>query len=125
MVAAAVFLVVGMGGVSLAQSSLPGSWLYPVKRASENAAVAVDPSYRATLMMRRASEVQQLVGKGASQQRVLATLTSYQAEAAAYKTKNYAAYSYCKANLQQAEASANPAEKQMIASTLRSLSDTD
>jgi len=122
---AVVFLVLGMGTVSYAQSSLPGTLLYPVKRISENAAVAMDPSYRATLMMRRAEEVNQLVAAHANTHTVQATLADYKVEASAYKTKDYAALSYCKSALQQASAKATPHEQQMIASTLNSLRDID
>jgi citrate lyase gamma subunit len=119
------FLLIGTSTVTFAQSSLPGDWLYPVKRLSENAAVAVDSNYRATLMMRRAEEVNQLVGKHASTQTILATLADYKVQAVTYKTKDYAAFSYCKSALQQAAAKATPHEQQMIASTLSSLRDID
>lgn len=122
---AVVALLLGMSSVTLAQSSLPGSLLYPVKRLSENAAVTVDPSYRATLMMRRANEVEQLIGKRASTKQVLTMLGAYNVQASAYKSKNYAAFAYCKSNLQLAMADANSTEKQAITITLNSLQDVD
>lgn len=121
--AAVVALVAGMSLTAFAQSSLPGSWLYPVKRISENTAVAVHPQYRATLMMRRADEVRQLVAKGSSGGRVEATLADYQQVAKAYKGTNYPAFEYCKTNLQQAEQGATAAEKQAIAGVLKTLGD--
>ena len=114
-------LVVGAVLIAVAQGSMPGSALYPVKRLSEQAAVAADPSYRATLMMRRSQEVKQLVNRRAGQGRVLATLANYRRAAAAYKTDNYAAFEYCKTNLAQAAAAAPPAERAAIDSTLHSL----
>jgi len=122
---AMVTLLVGMAVVSFSQSSLPGNVLYPVKRVSENTAVAANPSYRATLMMRRADEVRQLVANGASSGRVSATLDLYQTEAAAYKSENYPAFAFCRSNLQQAEKRANPAEKAQIAEVLKNLGDVD
>jgi len=122
---AAIVLLIGTSTMAFAQSSLPGSWLYPVKRLSENTAVAVDPGYRATLMMRRADEVRQLIAADASFDTVNATLAQYKVEAAAYKTANYSAFEYCKTNLQQAERSASPSEKQMIAGVLKGLGDID
>ncbi|HSX05089.1 MAG TPA: hypothetical protein VLF69_01320 [Candidatus Saccharimonadales bacterium] len=107
----------------LAQASLPGSRLYPIKRTSENAALAVVPSYHATLMMRRADEVRRLIAMNASTKTVQSTLRQYQTEAAAYKGSNYPAFEYCKHSLQQAQTSANPTERQLIASVLQHLGD--
>jgi hypothetical protein len=118
-----VFLFIGMAVVTTAQASIPGNVLYPVKQLSENTAAAIVPSYHATLMMRRADEVKQLVAKHASSKQVLATLADYSTQASAYKTKDYAAYTYCKNSLEQAAANANAAEKPQIASTIASISD--
>jgi hypothetical protein len=123
MTAAVVFLLIGMTSVASAQTSLPGNWLYPVKRLSENTAVKFNPNYRATLMMRRADEVKQLIGAQADSKQVIATLAAYDVQAASYKSKNYPAFAYCKSNLEQAAAQANPVEKQHIATTLASLTD--
>ena len=122
---AVLALLVGMSTVAFAQNSLPGNWLYPVKRLSENTAVAVHPDYRATLMMRRADEVRQLVADNASTSRVKATLADYQVQAKAYTATNYPAFDYCKSNLHQAEQTANSSEKQMIASVLKNLGDIE
>jgi len=122
---AVVALLVGMAVVAFAQASLPGSWLYPVKRVSENAVVAADPGYRATLMMRRADEVRQLVADDAKPGAVSATLGTYRAEAVAYKAENYPAFAYCRSNLQQAEKHAGAQEKQQIAAVLKTLGDID
>ena len=114
-------LLIGAALVAYAQTSLPGSWLYPAKRASEKVAVAIDPGYRATLMMRRSQEVAALVRHHSGQPIILATLADYRAEAAAYKSTNYAAFEYCKNNLQQAAAIAPGQERSAIANTLSSL----
>lgn len=122
---AVLALLIGMSLVGVAQGSLPGSALYPVKRLSENTAVLMDPNYRATIMMRRADEVRQLIADGASSGRVTATLASYQTTAAAYKGSNYPALQYCKTSLLRAEKNANPTEHQQIAGVLKTLGDID
>jgi len=119
--AAVAGIILGSVLVAYAQTSLPGSWLYPAKRASEKVAVAVDPAYRATLMMRRSQEVEALVGRHANQQVILATLADYRTAAAAYKADNYAAFEFCKSNLQQAASAAPGPERAAIDNTLSSL----
>ena len=121
----ACFLLLGMGVVMLAQPSLPGNWLYPVKRLSEQTAVLAQPGYRATIMMHRAEEVHSLVAHHASSQKVLATLAAYQSDATAYRSTpgNYSAFEYCKSSLRQAETQANAQEQQAIKTTLASLED--
>jgi hypothetical protein len=116
-------LLIGASLVMFSQNSLPGGWLYPVKRLSEQTAVLAQPDYKATIMMHRAQEVQSLVARHEASQRVLATLTAYQQEANAYKARasNYSAFEYCKANLEQAAARANPQERRAIQATLASL----
>src|SRR5579862_5641500 len=116
--AAATGLLLGTLVLALSQTSLPGTPGYPVKRASEQIAVLVDPNYRATVMMRRSQELKQLVNQSAGQGKVLATLAAYQQEAVAYRSKNYAAFEYCKTNLTEAAAIASPAERSAIDSAL-------
>lgn len=119
-----VFLFLGIMTV-VSQSVLPGSWLYPLQRTSDAVATTVDHNYRGTVMMRRARQVKLLILSRHSEQQVLATLTAYQTEAAAYKvhTSNYAVFEYCKNNLEQAVLIASPVERQAITNTLRSLQD--
>lgn len=116
-----------LGGlvVAAAQTVYPGNWLYPVKRVSENLAVAIRPDYRGVVMMRRAQEVKELVASHSDPSLVATTLQDYRLEAAAYKTKNYAAFEYCKANLVQAEALASVSEKPLIASAIAGINVDD
>ena len=118
-------LLIGMSLTTFAQTSLPGSWLYPAKRLSEQAAVLIQPAYRAAIMMRRAQEVRSLVADHAGSRTVLATLSAYQTAASAYKfdVTNYSAFEYCKTNLEQAETRATSQEQQAIKTTLASLQD--
>jgi hypothetical protein len=111
--------------VAAAQTSLPGSRLYPVQKLADSAAEAIHPQYRGVVMMKRAQEVKQLVAARAGSGAVLAALNDYQAEAAAYKTSaaNYSAFEYCKTNLQQAAALAPAPERRAITNALSSLND--
>lgn len=122
-VAAALLLcvLVGMATVTFSQASLPGSMLYPVKRLSENSLASVHPGFKGTMMMRRAQEVKTLVASHASDDTILATLSDYQREAAAYKTSNYAVFEYCKDSLTAAVPGATPAVQRAINDTLKSL----
>jgi hypothetical protein len=116
-------IAAGMTLVILSQTVLPGSWLYPVQKLSDNIAVSVHPDYRGTIMMKRAQEVRQLIAGHAAPNVVLAALSDYKNEAYVYKSApaNYAAFEYCKANLQQAAAIAPNSERQAIENTLSSL----
>lgn len=116
-----VGVLLGANVVAYAQTSLPGNWLYPSKRLSEKVAVAFDPGYRATLMMRRSQEVKELVDRHAGKPVVLATLADYKTEAAAYKSADYAAFEFCESNLKQAAAAAPTPERAAINGTLASL----
>jgi hypothetical protein len=123
--AAGIVVVLLVSLVALSQSSLPGNWLYSVKRASESSLALVDPSYKGTIMMRRSQEVKTLIARHAAATQVLATLADYQTAAAAYQTADYSVFSDCKQNLQTAEIQASPEEKQAIAATLYSLRNVD
>ena len=95
--------------VMVAQSAIPTSLLYPVQKLSDAIVVDIDPGYRATVMMRRAQQVDELVAHHASPYVILATLGSYDSEAATYKDTmhdNYAAFDYCKSSLEQAATAA-------------------
>jgi hypothetical protein len=120
-------LVAGIILVTVSQAALPTSWLYPVQKFSDSVAVDIHPSYRATIMMKRAQQVNQLVANDASSKQVLATLADYTAEADSYKDSphaNYAAFEYCKSSLQQAAKAAPPNIREAISSSLSSLETT-
>jgi hypothetical protein len=118
-------LALGMALIILSQTVLPGSRLYPVQKLSDNAAIAIHPQYRGTIMMRRARQVQQLVAARAGSTTVLAALDDYQVEASAYKssTANYAMFEHCKTSLRQAAAAAPQSERQAIDQDLAALND--
>lgn len=112
--------------VASSQSVMPTSWLFPVQKASDNVAMMVHPQYRATVMMKRAQQVNYLVSVHASTPQVLAVLKDYDRQAGAYKNMshaNYAAFEFCKTNLQQAAKAAPPQEHQAILASLQPLND--
>jgi hypothetical protein len=120
-------LVAGMFLVIVSQAALPTSWLYPVQKFSDAVAINLHSQYRATVMMKRAQQVNELVADHASSKRVLATLADYMGEASTYKSTphaNYAAFEYCKSNLQQAAVAAPINVRQAISSSLQSLGTT-
>lgn len=116
-------LALGTAIVIVSQTVLPGSWLYPVQKLSDNVAVAMQPRYRGTIMMKRAQQVNQLVAEHANSRVVLSALTDYRIEAAAYKFKstNYAVFEYCRSNLQQAATMSTGRQRQAIIDSLLSL----
>jgi hypothetical protein len=117
-------LALGVAVIVISQSVLPTSQLYSIQKFSDNVAVSFHPQYRATVMMKRAQQVNELVAGHASSGKVLATLADYTKEASAYKSTpqaNYAAFEYCKTNLQQAASAASPTVRQAISSSLESL----
>lgn len=118
-------MTLGMVLVIASQTVLPGSPLYPVQFASDTVAASFVPSYRGTIMMKRAMQVQQLVYSRAPSDEVSATLADYRKEASGYRsaTSNYAALEYCKTTLQEAAAQAPGTERQAIDAVLVSLSD--
>lgn len=120
-------LVVGAAIVILAQSVSPTSWLYPIQKLSDAVAIDVNPGYRVTVMMRRAQQVNELTENHASSSMILATLNSYDTEAANYKGMphtSYAAFEYCRSNLEQAAAMAPNGVRQAINTSLKNLNAT-
>lgn len=112
--------------VASSQSVMPTSWLFPVQKLSDNVAMSIHPQYRATVMMKRAQQVNYLVSTHASTPQVLAVLKDYDHQAGAYKTMphaNYAAFEFCKSNLQQAAKTAPAHERQAIVASLQPLND--
>lgn len=119
--------VFGMAIVMASQSVAPTSWLYPMQELSDQGAIMIHPEYRATVMMRRARQVNELVASSATSATIKATLASYDKEAASYKLmnhSNYAAFEYCQTNLKQAAAGASGSLRQAILGSLDSLDTT-
>jgi len=122
-----VGVALGMFVVLISQAVLPSSWLFPIQKMSDSVAVSLHAPYRATVMMKRAQQVNQLVAAHASSHQILTTLADYSHQASAYKATadaHYAAFIYCQANLQQAASTASPSIRQAIAASLQSLETT-
>jgi len=117
-------LIAGVLLVGLSQAALPDSALYPVQRASDNTAMLIDPSYRASVMMKRAAQVHELVQIHADQRQIMAVLANYTHVARSYMASphtNYAALEYCETNLKAAAAESTPPVRQAITNSLESL----
>lgn len=117
-------LALGMFLIVMAQAALPTSRLYAVQKFSDSIVVSFQPQYRANIMMKRAQQVNELVGRHADAKQVLTTLADYTKEASIYTSSahtNYTALEYCKANLQEAATAATPKVRQAISSSLRAL----
>lgn len=112
------FLMIVAVLLTFAQSSLPGSLLYPVKRASENTVAFVDPGFKATMMMRRAQEINDLVATHAPAAVVVATLEDYRSDVQLYRVSDTSVLKYCTSKLQAAAAIAPDYEKRVILKTL-------
>lgn len=121
--AASAFAIIA--GVFVAQLVLPGNVLYPLQKTSDSLAITLHPSYRGTVMMRRARQVKELVADNAAKNTVMSALADYQSVAAGYRHEpsSYAVFEYCKNNLRQAAEQAPPDESKAIKQTLATLDD--
>lgn len=122
-----VGLALGALVIMISQPVLPTSWLYPIQKFSDSIAIDVRPQYRANVMMKRAQQVNTLVADHASNGKIMATLADYTNQARIYKSfphANYAAFEYCKNNLQQAAINASPGVRNAIQNNLQSLETT-
>lgn len=120
-------LLIGVLFVSLSQAAPPESMLYPVQKATDTAAIIVNPSYRASVMMKRAAQVHEMVLTHASQTQIMGVLADYTNIAQRYlasSPENYAAFNYCAANLKAAAAQSTPPVRQAIMKSLASLDTT-
>jgi hypothetical protein len=120
-------LAAGLLLIAASQSVLPTSWLFPVQKATDSAAMAIHPQYRATVMMKRADQIHALVVGHANDQRILAALADYGAVVRSYKAvphTDYAAFQYCESTLKQAAREATPQVNQAIQASLESLDTT-
>lgn len=111
--------------VVLTRGVMPSNMLYPVQRVSDSVAIAVHPSYRATVMMRQAEQVRELVETHAPSSAVMTALNDYQHQASAYRAHyaNYEVFEHCKDSLRQAANHANGQDRQAINHTLTGLQD--
>ena len=77
----AILLFVGFSTVVSAQDSLPGQPLYAVKRASEEIAGLVNPSFKGQILIRRSDEIKKLSNSGNKNSKNLTnTINEYEDE---------------------------------------------
>lgn len=77
----AILLLFVSTPIVLAQKSLPGEPLYPLKKISENAAVIIRPQVKEDIVVRRSEEVKKLVEKKSEEKLIKETLKEYKKEA--------------------------------------------
>lgn len=77
----AVLLLLISAPIVLAQKSLPGEALYPLKKISENAATIIKPEVKEEIVVRRSEEVKKLVEEKREQKIIKETLKEYKKEA--------------------------------------------
>ena len=118
--AAAAVLVTG-GLIAAAQSALPGTALYPVKRGTEQVAERFAPGMHDEVMMRRADEVNELVARHGRTAMIDATLASYEQAVVSDPNGSYAARDYCAGMLKSAAKQADPATRAKIMASLSRL----
>jgi hypothetical protein len=107
-------LIGGILVTSVARSSNPGDLAYGLKRASEQVAVTVQPSFRDQMMMRRSEEVRHLVETHADSKLVATTIDAYISDVAQISSSSYDAVEYCTRVLQEARAKAGSADARSI-----------
>jgi hypothetical protein len=78
---AALVLVLTTGvTVAGAQDSVPGDVLYPLKRASEEAAIAVNPEFKSQLLERRTTEISKIVENNGKTENLQDAVREYEKE---------------------------------------------
>jgi len=96
---AALFLAIL---IPLSWRTLPGELLHPVKSGAQALAVAVDPDLRPSVMMDRSREVAQLAIHQRPPSQILRTLGRYNQLARQVRGDQYAAWLYCREELEVA-----------------------
>lgn len=114
------FFVIGGAMVAAAQTSQPGSALYPVKRASENVMMTMNPDYADSVMMHRADEIDVLAAAHSSQDMVMEQVSSYK-EMAPKTHPDPATRDYCAEHLKHAASLTSGSEQRAIQDAMRGL----
>jgi len=122
-----ILLVLGAGSVVFAQKSLPGDFLYPVKRLSENVAVSLNPALEQEIVVRRSQEVKDLVEKKEDPQLVKNTLEDFSEDSQKAKNKGQANGKLEESvkNLEEAKERSSEDERRQIEETLKKLEQKD
>lgn len=122
-----ILVVLASGSVVLAQKSLPGDILYPVKRLSENVAVSLNPDFEQEIVVRRSQEVKDLVEKKENPELVKNALDDFSEDSqkAKNKGKTNGKLEEGVRNLQDAREKSSDDERKQIEETLKKLEEHD
>ena len=120
-----ILLVLASGSVALAQKSLPGDVLYPIKRLSENIAVSLKPSLEQGIVVRRSQEVKDLVEQKEDPELVKNTLDDFSEDSQKAKSEGRANGNLEEGvrNLENARERSSDDERKQIDETLKKLED--
>lgn len=118
-----ILIFLGAGSVVFAQKSLPGDFLYPVKRLSENVAVSLKPELEQEIVVRRSQEVKDLVEKKEDPGLVKNTLDEFSEETKKAKSRGYANGNLEEGvkNLEEARERSSEGERRQIEEVLNRL----
>ena len=118
-----ILAVLASGSVVLAQKSLPGDFLYPVKRLSENAAVSLNPEFEQKIVVRRSQEVKDLVEQKEDPGLVKDTLDDFSKDSQKAKSEGHANGNIEEGvrNLEDARERSSDDERRQIEETLKTL----
>ena len=118
-----ILVVLGAGSVVFAQKSLPGDFLYPVKRLSENVAVSLNPELEQEIVVRRSQEVKDLVEQKEDPGLVKDTLDDFSEDSQKAKSEGHANGNIEEGvrNLEEAKERSSDDEKKQIEETLKKL----
>ena len=118
-----ILAVLASGSVVLAQKSLPGDALYPVKRLSENVAVSLNPALEQEIVVRRSQEVKDLVEKKEDLELVKNILDDFSEDSQKAKNKGQTNGKLEESvkNLEEAKIRSSEDERRQIEETLKKL----
>src|SRR3990167_8765328 len=118
-----ILLVLASGSVALAQKSLPGDVLYPIKRLSENIAVSLKPSLEQGIVVRRSQEVLDLVEQKEDPELVKNTLDDFSEDSQKAKSEGHANGNLEEGvrNLEDARERSSEVERKQIDEALKKL----
>ena len=97
-----------------AQKSLPGDSLYGVKRLTEKARTAVDPSFQGEVVVRRSEEVKRLSEEKKESGLIKQTVNDYEKEAKDLNGINTDKIDESKKNLEEAKQNVSEEDKKEI-----------
>ena len=118
-----ILVVLGAGSVVFAQKSLPGDFLYPVKRLSENVAVSLNPELEQEIVVRRSQEVKDLVEQKEDPELVKNTLDDFSEDSQKAKSEGHANGNLEEGvrNLEDARERSSEVERKQIDEALKKL----